>query len=159
MGDSILANATFRLGLIIMTTQEWFVFLNAKRLLMMPFLRGDSALNYEMMFSRLEAHLDKIPDAGWREMDKSLERSIAEEISSGDEAQIRSELRKRLGLASFGEEPRTVLQRIERTGKISNDDEARLVNDLIAGSYLGWAEGAGKTRRLSEILHAYERSS
>lgn len=138
-----------------MTSQEYFIFLDEKRKLMSRFLRGDSEAHLGELFSRLKNHSEEVPQKAWRELDRTLDRFIAEEILEEDEAGIRTELTKQFGYSSLAAEPTKILKRIERAGSIANEKEAELVDRYLAGDFLGNLDDAGRIRRFKEMARSY----
>ena len=145
-----------------MTAREKFAFLDAKRKLLQPIVEATEAYILERTYSQLaEVGVDAVPASGrvqmLREMDRKLERLIVEWVVEEDEKAVRAELKKQFGFSSFGDQPEKALKRILREQKIRNEEEAKLVQDFLAGSYLGWDAAEKKLARFSEILAAYDR--
>jgi hypothetical protein len=142
-----------------MNWKERFAFLDAKRKLMAPFLRYDSAATQEMLFTHVAAHTPTAKRPRSTEalngMDQSLERTIAEEILEDDERAIRDELKTRFGFSCFGEEPLKVLRRIKRTGKIRSEAEAALVDQYLSGDFLGGFMSDADQKRFNDIARSY----
>lgn len=146
-----------------MTREETFAFLKAKCRLISPHIDVATAQIFEVSVTHYGGKINTISEKSWpgitRSMDAAFDKAVVEYMVDEDKTAVRSELIKQFGFASFGEEPEKVLKRILREGKILSEEEAKLVSDFIAGSYLGWTEGRQKMERFIDIFHAYERKS
>jgi hypothetical protein len=93
----------------------------------------------------------RISKAEARNLDRGIERFL-ELLPAEDKAAIRTRLKEKYGYDRIGVEPRRVVQRVLKRGRVVGDMEAEIVRDFVGNLTNQDAIGKRNFMRLAELL-------
>lgn len=98
----------------------------------------------------------KTPDrTRLKRLEQSIESLLAGFVSKADRANIDRRLREQFGYDWIGESPRSVIERVLKTGRISSERDFEIVSEVISHTENEQRIGQSKYRRLGGLVDAY----